>query len=367
MGLPQHYKVAAAAIAFASLSYLVIWLVSYVETPVHVWDGWSIWTRKAMILDQFRGLPRSFFVDPAYRFMHQDYPLLLPLLESVYFRAMGTVDTAAINAVFWLLLVGFLGALGFVASWNTRARIWVPVVLAVLLAPLVYFQLSTGHADVPMGFFLALGVLLLARWTSSTDTRELVLAAIFLTAAASVKEDALGAVLGALLVAGGLIAWERRPALLLRLIAAAAGVAAALAPWRIWVAVEGIPKPDVPIGQGLTPSYLSSRLDRVWPSVEALARQIPKQGGWLVPAAVVVVVVALRMRIARRVAVFYLLTAIFAFGSIVWSFCITRKPLDWQIATSASRVVVGVVFIAVAGLVHLGAELDRRRAAARAS
>jgi hypothetical protein len=365
-GLPSREKLAAGALIAVALTYLLIWLATYVSIPVHAPDGWSIWTRKAMVLSHYDGLARAFFNDPSYGFIHQDYPLLLSLLESVYFRFMGVLDTGAINAIFWLLLVSFLGALAYLASLTTRLRVWGAVVLAVLLAPLVFGQLSTAYADVPMGFFLGLGVLLLVRWTSSADSRELVLAAILLAAAGNLKDEGLVAALVAFVVAGSFVAWERRGPALLRLGGAAAAVAVALAPWRIWVAVEGIPR-ELPLGQGLSPTYLWDRADRVLPSAKALLWEVLKQGGWLVPATVVVLVVCVRTRTALRTGATYSLIALLVFCSIVWAFWVIQTPLDWQIAIAANRVVMGVVFVSIAALIDLGGAVDRHFAARRLS
>jgi hypothetical protein len=355
---PLGYRIATASLLVLAAAYLVVWLLAFTEMPVHDWDGWSIWARKGMILASFDGLPTRFFTDGAYRFMHQDYPLLLPLLESVYFRAMGTFDTAAINAVFWLLLVGFVGALAFVSAAVSRVWAWAACALLVVFAPFVYGALGTAYADVPMGLFLGLGVLLLARWTTSPSrSRDLALACVFLAAAASTKNDALPVVLGALVVASVVVARERRFALLRPLAVGVAGVVVALAPWRIWTGVNGV-HGDLPLGRGLHPGYLLERADRIPATVWALIKEIPRQGGWLVPAAVVLVIAALASGVARRAAVFYAVTAVVAFGSVVWSFMISRASLHWQISTAASRVVLGVVFIAIAAIAHLGGAFD---------
>jgi hypothetical protein len=358
---PVPLRRLGAVLGLLAGAYLAIWLVTYLVTPLHAWDSWSIWGRKGAILATSDGLPAEFFTSSAYAFMHQDYPLLLPLLESVYYRAMGGVDVETVHAVFWLLLVAFVAALVFVGRTLGRPRVWVAVALAVVFAPLVYGQLSTAYADVPMAFFAGLGVLLLGRWTESTDPRELALAGLLLAAGAATKNEGLAAAFAAL-VAAALVVRAPRRASLARLGLTAAAIGASLAPWWVWVASRDIPEDELPVGKGLDPGYVAERLDRVLPALEAVARETLKQGGWLVPLAVLLVAAALATGVGRRAAAFYAFAALGIVASIVWSFVVTTATLDYQIETSAARVVMGVVFVAVAALVHVGGALDRRLA-----
>src|SRR5207247_10348952 len=96
--------------------------------PLIEWDGWSIWGRKAEALFYFGHLSTDFFVSPAYTFMHADYPILVPVFESIQFRAMGRIDTETIHADFSLLLVTFVWALAFVTARDRPSLYWAPVV-----------------------------------------------------------------------------------------------------------------------------------------------------------------------------------------------------------------------------------------------
>ena len=62
---------------------------------------------------------------------------------------------------------------------------------------------------------------------------------------------------------------------------------------------------------GLDPSFLADRVDRVWPSVEALARELvlPDRWFYLVPLALAVAAICLGLGVLRRVAAFYAVTA----------------------------------------------------------
>jgi hypothetical protein len=77
--------------------------------------------------------------------------------------------------------------------------------------------------------------------------------------------------------------------------------------------------------------------------------------------AVVIAVLGVATRSLRRVSAFYLLAGLGTFASVVWAFVIAPDAIDWQIGTSGNRVIMGTVFVALAGLLHVGGLLDGHR------
>jgi hypothetical protein len=126
--------------------YAVIGALDARVQPLNAWDAWSIWTRKAEVLFFSGSLPTDFFASSAYAFMHPDYPILLPVFESVQFRAMGSIDTQAIHVQFWLLLVGFVWAILYLGLRRGTILEWLPLALAVSIVPAVYGQLFTAYS-----------------------------------------------------------------------------------------------------------------------------------------------------------------------------------------------------------------------------
>src|SRR5207248_3353812 len=123
--------------------YAIGGLLAASRTAIEHWDGWAIWTRKAVVLSSWNQLPAGIFEHSSSGMPHPDYPLLLPLFESVQFRVSGAIDTQSVDLRLWIVLLAFGGAIAFVGSRLTRPAIWVPVVLCALLAPSVYRQLLT--------------------------------------------------------------------------------------------------------------------------------------------------------------------------------------------------------------------------------
>jgi hypothetical protein len=331
-------------------------------TPLSAWDSWSIWARKGTILFDDGTLSSAFFGSSSYTFMHPDYPLLLPVLESIWFRFVGSADVQTLHVEFWLLLVAGLGAAAYLAKPVTRGAVLALVVGFLAVVPAVSSQLMTMYADIPMAVLVLLGVLALGRWIAERRRWLLLVATLFLAAAANTKNEGLTAAISAFLVAVLITAVEpgtsRRRADLRALLVALAGFTVAIAPWRLWLSAHHV-SGDMPVGKGLDPSYLVSRADRLSPTLTSLYGQIADQRVWyyVLPLAIALAVACLIARTARRVAAFYLLTGLVIFLSLLWAYLINPNPIGWYLATSATRTVDGMMFVAMAAILHLTGRL----------
>jgi hypothetical protein len=352
---------------------LVFFVLGYrlaLVTPLAAWDSWSIWARKAVILLDFGHLPAGLFTSPSYRFMHPDYPLLVPMMESVWFRFVSGADTQTLHVQFWLLFAASLGASAYISARLTPSVVWAPLVGFIAVTPAIYAQLTTQYADIPMCLFLLPGLLLVGDWIGSRRSSSLILATLLLAAAANTKNEGLTAAASAI-TAGTIVTlssrsmFGRRRDLTLVLLGIA-GFLVAVAPWRLWLAAHNIGG-DMPIGKGLDPHYLSSRTARLSPTFTALYHQLTSQSVWhyLLPLGLALVLARLIPRHSRALASFYGLTGIFVFASIVWAYWINANPIQWYLATSANRTVDGVMFVAAAGLLGLAGAGRQERTDAR--
>jgi hypothetical protein len=352
----DRIAIAVAAVLFGG--YLLLVLSQYTSAPMAEWDSWTIWTRKAVALYTLQTLVPDFWSAPAYTFMHQDYPLLLAMLENLHFRAIGRVDTQSVHVQFWFLMLAFPWALGYLAARSGRALIWAPLAIGVALTPAFITVAIGGLADVPSAVFVAAGVLALGLWVDTRDRFNLAVATILLAGAASTKNESLLAAAVALVMAG-IVSIPERPRRALKDWGVAVVVfVLAIAPWQLWAASQGVPK-DVNAGEGLNPVYLINHIDRAWPSVKALQQQLVDQTRWsyIIPLAILTVLVALYARRATRAAVFYALCGAGVFFSLVWAYWASPHPLDAYLAQSAFRVVDGLAGVGMAALMHLAPRL----------
>jgi hypothetical protein len=332
------------------------------------YDAWAMWVRKGQLLNYFGSMPTQFFTLAPYAGTHPDYPLMVPLMNALWFR-VGGFNPVTVHAQYWVLLIMGAWAMGWLASRFTRPIVWVPLTAALLVCAAVLVQLISLEADIPLGLFLMLSVMALGSWLQSNaeqraNNHTLAIAVLCLGAAANIKDEGLtdGVVclvivwvltLVPLLIAGqrrGL--WRHRQVRLL--LIATAAFAAMAAPWLLWLAAHHLGGSDVPIGKGLNPIYVFGRLGRAWPAIKSLYGNAV-WGGWLhiLPIGLVITAVGLIVPKTRRIAGFYLLTGVGVFLSLVWVYAIATTPLTWYLDTSANRTVDDFMFVAIAGIIHL--------------
>ena len=97
------------------------------------------------------------------------HPLLLPSLEAIDFRAMGTYDRTLVHVQLALLAFGFAARVRLAAARPRPAALLGRERARGARGEPVLKQLSTNLADVPLAFFVALGVVAAGRWLASGE------------------------------------------------------------------------------------------------------------------------------------------------------------------------------------------------------
>jgi len=338
---PPWSRVVGAVALAVSLVLLAHAWATYEIRPLLEWDGWAIWGTRSRALYEFGGATGPVFTSDVY--LPLQHPLLLPSLDAIDFRAMGTYDPTLVHVQLALLAFGFL--LGFVSLLRDRVPFGLvgASALAVLSAEPVLKQLSTGLADVPLAFFVALGLLGVGRWLSSGERWALVAGTLFLGAATLTKSEGLFFAIAALLALAP-FTWSRRR----ELGVAAAAVIAIVLPWRLFVSLRDLPLVEYRFRDAVSPAYLSDHSDRVGPAVRGLGGEL-LSGDWglLVPLFCVAVVAAV---LARRDALagFAVLWTAFSFCGLVLVYWISTIPVDLALVWSGNRTIVTVVVGAAA-------------------
>jgi hypothetical protein len=166
------------------------------------WDGWSIWTFKAMVLFREGTLPAT-FMDPRgiYVTSNLDYPLAVPLLGWWLFSHAGATSAA---------VASFAGALWYallpVLAWSTLrdvagSRIAALAALGLAAFWPISFFAAGGTADAVIAVALLGAVMELRTAIGAADRGALIRAVAYLALAALAKNEGL-----ALAVATGCIA-----------------------------------------------------------------------------------------------------------------------------------------------------------------
>jgi hypothetical protein len=307
----------------------------FVVKPLLESDGWVIWGTRARTLFEYGHPIAPLFTDPSFPALQ--HPLLLPGLEALDFRFMGSFDGTLIHLQFLGLAIGFVGG-----AWTLLRRHAPPVLLAAALlaivtAPNFFLQLQTNFADIPLAMFFALGLAALAAWLRTGEPGLLPATVLFFGAAALTKNEgelfAAAAFVAALIVAR---ADQRRP------LAWAALVTLALdLPWRIWIELHNVKIAEYSLTDFFDPIYLSERSDRVWPSAEELFVQMWRTESWsfVVPLIVFGFVAAFVLR-RFRLAIFGLLWLGLSFAGLVAIYWISTNPVAFNLFNSSYRTTV---------------------------
>jgi hypothetical protein len=331
----------------AALLLLAHAMRTFAVRPLVEWDGWAIWAMKARALYDFGGVAHGVFTTQPYGPLQ--HPLLLPSLEATGFRAMNTFDGTLIHVQLALLAFGFAAALWTLLRERVPAALAGATILAIVAADWTLRQLAGNLADIPLAFFVALGVVALARMLLDQDAALLPFAALMLGAATLTKAE------GLLFSAAALVPFVA----IVRTRASvwtAVAVALILLPWRLFTAVHGLKNPEYSLGDALNPTYLADHSDRARPAFWGVWHQVWSSGwGWLVPLALIALAAALvagRWRLAGFAAAW----AGLSYAGIVLVFWISVVPVELTLRWAAYRTVASLVIGAAALAPLLAAE-----------
>jgi hypothetical protein len=345
------------AVTLAGIAALTALLVDYLRAfavaPLNRYDAWAIWALKGHALYAFGWADPAVFAGHAYRFANLDYPLLLPSLEAIDYRAMGAFDTRVMLLQFLLLLVAGLAALATVLRERVPGLVLWPALVALTLAPAVFDQLLTAYADVPLALTFAVALTAAARWLLTNERWALALAALAFAGALLTKNEGLLFVVAA--YAGLLAAAFRR----WRAIAvAAAADVVLLLPWRVYTAVHGLHNKDFNLADSFDVHHISGRLGVGPIAFRALGGQMadPFQWGLLAPLFAALVVAAFLS--GRRVlAVFGAVWAVLSWLGLSWIYVISHLEYSNYLDSSKARIVASLVVGAAALTPLLAAEV----------
>jgi len=335
--------VLAAALFAAAAWVLVVAGRAFAVSPLLEWDGWAVWALKARVLyelpDDAAAVLRGGNYGPP------SYPLAMPELEALGFRAIGRFDGTVIDLQLLALAFGLLGAMWSLSRGRARLLLVGVAALAVVTAPQYLPQLGTNYVDIPLAVFVGATLLAGARWLSGDgdDRGALACFVAFGGMAAMLKNEgtmfAAAAILALLLAS---LPAERRR---LRTAAlASAGVLAIALPWRLYGAAYDLPTADYDLRNLFDPVYLWDHADRVRPVLRELVSELTSPGRWgLLPLACALALVAGLFAARRAVGVFAAAWTVLAFAGLVLTYWVSVLPLTSDLFNSSYRTVASIV------------------------
>ena len=328
---------AAGAAAFAAL--IVEYARAFRVAPLNRYDAWAIWALKGHALYAFGWADPVVFAGTSYRFANLDYPLLLPSLEAIDFRAMGAFDTRLLHVQFLLFLVAAVLALVALLRDVVPPLVLWASVLALALAPAVFDQLLTAYADVPLALVFGVGVAAIGRWVRTNERCSLALATLCFAGALMTKNEGSLVVL-AVFLALFVVAHRRwRP-----LAVAAAVDIAVIVPWRIYVSIHHVHDINYSLLNSFDYGHIHGRAGVGPIAFRTLGGQLidPGQWGLLVPIAAAIVVVAL-LTGPRALPLFAAIWTIVSWLGLSWIYVISHYEYSYYLDSTKERVVASIV------------------------
>jgi hypothetical protein len=334
-----------ALLGAALAAVAVVWLEAYFRVArasgLEAFDAWSFWVPKAQAIYYFGGLDEELFRALA----GPSYPILVPTLEASGFHFMGAADTNVLHVQFWLLLLGFVGAIAGLLRPRVPLFVVWGFLAAFVLMPELASRAIAPQGDWTLDFFFAAAALALALFLRDGESWLLVPYGLWLAAAMSTKRE--GQLLVACLVVAALVVTVRRrrwawP----RIVGVSALAFAATLPWRIWFSSRDLPG-ETP---GASVSQLLDNVDRILPSLRLVIELSFSSTLWLgvLPIAAAAAATLLVLKPTATSGLFALTTAfgIVGFTWILWS--IDALPITPSDATPIPRAVGALVLLAVA-------------------
>jgi hypothetical protein len=349
---PEWLSVAGA---LAVAGVLAEYSRAFAVAPLDRYDAWALWTLKGHVLYAFGWADPVVFAGSSYRILHMEYPLLLPSLEAIDFRAMGAFDTRLIHLQFLLMLVAAL------AAWAAVVRDLVPSsllwasLLAFVLAPSMFDQLLSAYADLPLALFFAGGAAAAARWLVTNERWALSVAALFFAAALLTKNEGSLFVLAAFL--GLAFAAPHR----WRALAAVAAVEIlAILPWRVFTKIYNLRGADFRLSDSFDFGRVASRIGLGPRAFATLGQQMidPRQWGFLFVLFLAVVAAAFLLGL-RALPLYSVVLAAVSWLGLTWIYVITHLNYRVYVDSTKERVISSVVLGTAAVMPLLAAEAWR--------
>jgi hypothetical protein len=350
--------IAACIGALGTLAILVALFRLARVMPLGGGDSFENWVPRAKVIYFFGKIDTPLFTGLG----GSRYPILVPTLQAMDFRFMGSAFGPELAIQYWFLYAGFVfGAFSLLRRLAPAWLAWLFIALSGVLPQLIGRVLN-AQADWALDLPFALSAVLAVVWLREREAWQLACFGILIAAEIATKQEGLLLVgcLYAGIAAASLRDWRRAwPPV------AIVGAAAYLVnlPWRIWWGERHLPPVLPTVGLG----DLATHLHRGWLSLHLILRLVFNYEMWLavVPIALVAAVAALTAGTkAREAAVLYLVTAVAAvagFSYILWD-DFTYVLDEQQSSTPMPRAVGSIVLLSTVLAPVLIAPLLRRSA-----
>jgi hypothetical protein len=340
----------AAASGGTIVAMCCIVLVAGFRSSPWLDDAWTFYLPKGIELSR-AGLDQRLFVPNSHfaAFIGPDRPLWWSVIGGLDTSAVGHIDLRAINAQMAVLYVAFAAAVTRLLWVHVRRAILLPAILLALAAPELTAHTQSGGADLPLAFFLALGVLAASLWLTRPEPLLFFVFVVCTATALNTKNEASILVVGFVLV-GACFAWAQAGRRYLILMGGAALGFATLIPWLAWTRLHGVNNAALGLRE-LDPVHLWHTRDRLEPALRAVTHQMLEPRQWF-GAVPLLIGASIAVAVRERRLAWLGPPALVGVGLalLVWIYWAGSVELTFWLDTSAYRVVDSVMLATAVAL-----------------
>ena len=137
--------------------------------PLESYDAIAIYAIKAKIFYLSKSIPHDFFSRVTFVFPHPDYPLNIPLSETLIYLFLGNLNDQLVKIIFPLYFVSILTVVYF--GIRRFANSSYALLFTFLLASVPQFSAyaTNGYLDLPLSFYCLTSALFLFLWFQNRE------------------------------------------------------------------------------------------------------------------------------------------------------------------------------------------------------
>jgi len=188
-GILYYFFLLLIIISLSIITFRALYL------PMHLTDDRTQWGIKAKILYHEGTIYAHDFFDPTRVMYHASYPFLVPLIESLFYGALGKIDDCLVKIPFPLFFIALL--LFFYASQRRFSTNGHALMFTAMLAVLPIFirdtngNPSSGFADVPLTLYYTISFTSLFFWMRERKIEDLLMATMCITFSIFTKKEGI--------------------------------------------------------------------------------------------------------------------------------------------------------------------------------
>lgn len=336
----QNNILLAGLLALTSIQIIYTFFRALIR-PIESFDAVAIYAIKSKIFYIARTIPPDFFGKFAKIFPHPDYPINIPLAETLSYISMGSMNDQLVKLIFPLFFVATLCLVYYsIRRFSTRTY---ALFFAFILSSIPQFSAyaTNGYHDMVLSFYTFGSTLFLILWFEERESLGfLMLSAIMSGLAAWTKnEGLLYCVTNTLVLTVFYIAnWRVITRREMRLFFIYLGVIVAiLAPWAIAKARGHISNEEIDLAR-LTPTFVAGQLHKMKIILYEFQKEFFGPKKWLLvwPFAALAIVLNLK-KAFKGVNKYIALSLVLTIGGYMLMYMISKVDTAYFVSKTWSR------------------------------